>query len=297
MREVKIISIGQTKVGEHWERSLRDLALESMRAALKEAGLEEVEALYVGNMLSGELARQEHLATLLADFAGLRGVEAVKVEAAEASGAAAVRMGYLAVAGGIHDLVMVTGVEKTSDADNGLVAEALALASDGEYEAIHGLSSTALNALLMRRYIYQYGVKQEDFAGFAINAHQNATHNPHAMLPRPINLEAFKEARMVADPVNLLDCAPLGDGAATIILSSEGNMSPRPVKIVASALSTDSLALHDREEPLFLKAARDSSQKAYHQAGVGPEDIGLFELHDSFTILGYPISESADFVL
>lgn len=298
MRGVSIIGIGQTEVREHWERSLRELAVASIIVALDDAKIDRADALYVGNMLSGELTGQEHLATLIADFAGLRGIEALKVEAACGSGGAAVRMGYLAVASGLHDLVIVTGVEKMTDCENGLVTEALAMAADGEYEAMQGLSFVALNALLMRRYMHRYRVSHGDFAGFSINAHRNAAQNPYARFHRPITREEFASARMISDPINLLDSSPIGDGAATVILCPEEKAQkfcPAPVTISASATATDTIALHDRDDPLFLQAAQESAQKAYAQAEVGPEDIEIFELHDAFTIMAALSLEACGF--
>ncbi len=288
MRDVSIVGIGQTKVGEHWDKSLRQLATEAISAALSEAGLERADALYVGNMLSGEVSAQEHIAALIADFAGLRGIEALKVEAADSSGAAALRLGYMAVAGGLMDTVIVCGVEKMTDAVSSATAgAALALAADSDYETLHGLSSAALHALLMRRYMYEHGVKREDFALFTVNAHRNAASNPYAMFPRPVTTEAFLKAPMIADPVSLMDSAPLADGAAAVILCP-GDRAHRcttgAVRIVASAVATDSLAIHDRRDPLFLEAAYLSAQRAYQQAGVGSADIDLFEVHDAFTI-------------
>lgn len=297
-REVYIVGIGQTPVREHWERSLRDLAVESILAALKDGGVDKVEALYLGNMLSGELAEQEHLATLVADYAGLKGSEALKVEAACASGGAALRTGYLAVMSGLYDLVLVSGVEKMTDRENGFVTFALAMAADAEFEAVHGISFAALNALVMRRYMHEHQLRHTDFAGFAINAHHNASGNPQAMFQRPISEEDFATARMIADPINLLDSSPVADGAATLVLASgeiAKTLSPHLVKILASTVGTDTIALHDRDDPLFLQAAYASSQKAYKQAGVGPEDIDLFELHDAFTIMAALSLEAGGF--
>lgn len=299
MRDVSIIGIGQTKVGEHWEKSLRELAGEAVLAALRDASLERVDALYVGNMLSGEIAGQEHLGALIADFVGLRGIEAVKIEAACASGAAAVRMGYLAVASGLLDVVVACGVEKMTDETGNVVTRGLALAADGDYELPHGLSFVAINALLMQRYMYEYGVKHEDFAAFPINAHKNAMGNPYAMFHNLITVEKFKKARMIADPINLLDSSPIGDGAAAVVLCpTELARAYNPegmVRIVASAVATDSLALHDRRDPLFLQAAYESAMRAYRQAGVGPQDIDFFELHDAFSIMAALSLEACGF--
>jgi acetyl-CoA C-acetyltransferase len=299
LRDVSIIGIGQTKVGEHWDKSLRQLSMEAILAALSDAGLERADALYVGNMLSGEVSGQEHIAASIADFAGLRGIEAMKVEAAEGSGAAALRLGYMAVASGLMDTVIVCGVEKMSDAVSSATASAaLALSVDSDYEALHGLSLAALNALLMRRYMHEYGVKREDLAPFAVNAHRNAVGNSYAMFPHPVTTEAFMKAPMVADPISLMDSAPLADGAAAVILcpgDRARQFNAGAVRIVASAAATDSLAIHDRRDPLFLEAAYLSAQRAYQQAEVGSADMDLFEVHDAFTIMSVLSLEACGF--
>ncbi len=302
MRDVAIIGIGQTPVGEHWDRSLRHLAYDAVRAALHNAGVERPDALYVGNMLSGELVGQEHLGALIADFVGLRGVEAVKIEAACGSGAAALRMGYIAVAGGLHDVVVVVGVEKMTDSPSEVITSALAMAADQEYEAGQGISFVALNAMLMRRYMYEFRVSHDAFAGFAVNAHHNAVGNPNAMFPRPITVEAYRQAAMIADPINLLDSSPICDGAAAVVLAPADSEVARRARqthgiarIIGSAIATDSVAIHDRRDPLFLEAAFLSCQKAYAQARITPADIDLFELHDAFSIMAALSLEAAGF--
>lgn len=296
--QVSIIGVGQTPVREHWDKSLRELAVEAVLAALKDGHAEQVDALYVGNMLSGELAGQEHLGALIADEVGLRGIEALKVEAACSAGAGALRLGYLAVASGQFDRVAVVGVEKMTDHWNGAVTSGLAMAADGDFEAMNGISFVALNALLMRRYMYEYDLVEEDFAPFAINAHANGAHNRYAMFRRPITMEDVRHARMVADPISILDSSPICDGAAAVILSRSDTLNgtgPRAVDIAASAVATDSLSLHDRKDPLWLRAVELSSQKAYAQAGVTPSEIDVFELHDAFAIMPAMSLEAAGF--
>lgn len=298
MRDVSIIGIGQIEVGEHWGKSLRHLAGEAVLAAMRDASLEKADALYVGNMLSGELNGQGHLGALIADFVGLRGIEAVKIEAACGSGAAAVRMAYLAVASGLLDVVIAAGVEKMTDQATDVTTAALATAADAEYEVVHGTSFVSLNALLMQRYMYEYGVKHEDFAGFPITAHKNAANNPYAMFQKAISLETFKRAKIIASPINLMESSPIGDGAAAVILAPSDvarAFQPAAVRIAGSAIVTDSLAIHDRHDPLFLEAAAQSARKAYHQADVGPEDIDFFELHDAFSITAALSLEAAGF--
>ena len=288
MRDVGIIGIGQTAVAEHWDRSIRDLAVEAIAAARADAGVERVDALYVGNMLSGELAGQENLATVIADAAGLLPIEAVKIEAACASGGAAVRAAALAVAAGAHDYALVCGVEKMTDYLTDGVTSALAMAADADYEAGFGISFVALNALLMRRYMHEHGVRHEEFAPFSVNSHRNAADNPRAMYRQAITVEDFVRSPIVADPINILDSAGICDGAAALLLcpASEARRARRPpVRIAGSASATDTVGLAERRDPLVWQAVADSARRACAQAKVGPQDIDLFELHDAFTIV------------
>jgi acetyl-CoA C-acetyltransferase len=298
MRDVSIIGIGQTAVGEHWDKSLRMLGYEALNAAMRDARLERIDALYVGNMLSGELTKQEHLGALIADFAGQRGIEAMKIEAACGSSGAALRVGYAMVAGGVQDIVAVMGVEKMTDQESSVTTSALAMAADAEYEALQGLSFVGINALLMRRYMHEHGYKKEDFAQFAINAHANAVNNPNAMFRSAITARQFAEAKPIAEPINLLDSSPIADGAACVILAPTAmarEFTDRPIRVRASAVATDTVAVHDRRDPLYLEGGAISAQKAYAQAGIGPWDVDLFEVHDAFTIMSALSLEAAGF--
>lgn len=298
MRDVSIIGIGQTPVGEHWERSLRHLAYDAIKIAMRDANIERANALYVGNMLSGEISGQAHLGPLIADFAGLRGIEAVKVEAACASAAAAFRQAYIGVASGLQDIVIALGVEKMTDDVGSQLTAGLASAADADYEVVHGITFVALNALIMQRYMYEYKLTRQDFAGFALNAHANAAGNPNAMFQSPITQESFMRSSMVADPIGLLDASPMADGAAAVILCSTEQareFTDNAVRVRGSAVATDSLSVHDRRNPLWLQAAEDSTRKAYRQAGVSPADIDFFELHDAFTIMSALSLEAAAF--
>jgi acetyl-CoA C-acetyltransferase len=298
MRDVSIIGVGQTPVREHWDKSLRQLAVQAVLEAMQDAHVQDVDAIYVGNMLSGELTRQEHLGALVADHLGLSGVAALKAEAACGAGASAVHVGYLAVASGQYRRVAVVGVEKMTDLWNGNVTAGLAMAADGEYEAANGISFVGLNAMMMRRYMYEYDLVEEDFAPFALNAHRNAVNNPNAMFRKAVTLEQCLRSRKVADPISLFDASPVCDGAAAIILSRSENLngnSARAISIAASTVATDTLALHDRQDPLWLRAVELSSIKAYAQAGITPQDIDLFELHDAFSIVAPMSLEAAGF--
>lgn len=302
MRSVSIVGIGQSPVGELWSRSAREIAFDAIRGAMEEAHIATADALYVGNMLSGSLLDQEHLATLVADYVGLRGIEAAKVEAACASGGAALRIGLMAVASGFHDCVIVCGLEKMTDTVGKDTTAGLATAADAETEALHGVSFVGLNALIMQRYMHEYNLPLDAFAGFSINAHKNGANNPNAMFQAPITLNNYLRAPLISTPINIMDSSPVCDGAAAVVLVPTEHAHRYTtghhrgaVQVLASASATDSIAVHDRRDPLYLSAAEASSRKAYAQAGITPEALDLFEVHDAFTIMAALSLEATGF--
>lgn len=300
MRDVAIYGTGMLQVSEHWDLSIVDLAGQAALMALNDAGLERVDALLVTNMMAAcQLTGQLNLGARVADWIGLRGVEAYKVEAACGSGGAGFRSAWMAVAGGALDLALVVGVEKMSEIPGPEITAALATAADADFEVLMGPSFVALNALIMRRYMHEHGWPHEAFAPFSINAHANGTRNPLARLQEAVTAEDYRKARMVSDPINLLDASPIGDGAAAIVLGPAERIRPsrgRPRVVVAgSAVATDSIAIHDRRAPLRLTAAEQSSAAAYAMAGIGPQDIDFFELHDAFSIMAALSLEACGF--
>jgi acetyl-CoA C-acetyltransferase len=299
MRQVAILGIGQTRIDEHWEKSLREIGGEAAFLALQDAGIEKVDALFVGNMLSSLVSGQNQLGTFFADWIGMWHQEAVKIEAACGSGAAAFRSGLMAVASGDIDSALVVGVEKMTDKAGHDVTAALATAADADYEVEQGVSFVGLNALIMRRYMHEYGWKHADFAPFSINAHANAMSNPHARLHDRITVDQFEKSSMVATPINLLDASPTGDGAAAAVIVPAEKIAAIPgrrrVLVAGSTSVTDTIAVHSRKDPLFLSAAYESSRKAYAMADVSPEDIDLFELHDAFSIMSALSLEACGF--
>jgi len=299
MRQVAILGIGQTKVDEHWDKSLKELGGEACFAALQDAGMNKVDALFVGNMLSPLISGQNQLGTFFSDWIGLWGHEAVKVEAACGSGAAALRAGFMAVASGEVESALVVGVEKMTDKAGHDVTAALATAADADYEVEQGVSFVGINALVMRRYMHEYGWKHADFAPFSINAHANALHNPNARLHMKISLEQFEKSSMVATPINLLDASPIGDGAAAVIIVPAEKVTSVPgrprIVLSGSGAATDTIAVHSRKDPLFLSAAHTSAKRAYDMASVTPQDIDLFELHDAFSIMSALSLEACGF--
>jgi len=298
MRKVVIIGIGQTRVKEHWEHPIRHLAVEALIHAMCDAGRFEVDSLYVGNMLSGPLSEQEHLGALVADYAGLTGIEAVKVEAACASAAAAFRQAVLSVSSGDKESAAVVGVEKLTEFSGKYSARSLATAADADYESAIGLTFVAINALMMRRYMHEYGVSKKSFSIFPIIAHENSSKNPTAMFRNKVTAEQYEKAKMIADPINLLDSSPIADGAAAVIVVPADKINDNagiPIEISACEIGTDTIALDNREDPIWLKGVELSASRAYKSSGVSPQDISFAEIHDAFSIISALSLEASGF--
>lgn len=298
MRDVAIIGVGMTPVGEHWNSSLRALGTDALRLALENSNLAQIEALYVGNAYGATYSSQTQAGALIADHSDLGGLETFTIEAGDASGAAALRIGYLAVASGAVDTVAVLGVEKSTDSLASSRVSARNVSLDADFETVHGATLTTLAALLMRRYMFEYGIELSAFEGFSLNAHANGSRNQYAMYRNVLRAGAFGKAPMVAEPVSLFDSAPDGDGAAAVILTSReraADLVETPVWIAGSGAASDTLALQDRQDILYLKAADASAFKAYQQAGLTAADIDLFEMHDAFTILSALTLEATGF--
>ena len=298
MTDVIIAGLGQTTVGEHWDVGLRELAFHAMNAAIKDAGGLRPQSLFVGNMLAPNLSRQAHLGALLADYAGLTGIEAVTIEAAGASGGAALRQAYLAVKSGMVDTALVLGVEKFTDVVGAGVEEALATAADFDFESVQGMTTTAQADLITKRYMHEYNVPVDGFAGFALTAHANGANNPNAMFQKAIKPELYAKS---GEPLNMFDIAPNADGAAALVLTRRdllpGNVPNPLVKIAGSATSSDTLALHDRKDMLYFEAVHNSTGRAIKQAGITLDQIGLFEYHDIFSIYAALSLESTGFAI
>ncbi len=285
---VSIVGAGMTPVREHWSSGLDELAVEAGAMALRDAGLAEVDALYIGNGYGGAFNRQAQLGSLLAARLGMEQLEAYTCEAGDASGGVALRTGYLAVAARALRSVMVIGVEKATDIVGAARTTARSISLHADSESINGATLTALAGLLMRRYMRQYEVNLSQFEGFSVNAHRNGSRNEFAMLRNQLRPGSFLQAPMIADPVSLFDGAPDGDGAAAVVLvDSElaADLAPSPVFITGSAVATDSLALQDRANPLDLRAVRRSAAKSLEQAGLAISDLSALELHDAYTVL------------
>ncbi len=297
MRDVYIIGVGMTKFGELWDKSLRDLFVEASLQAIENAGVDHIESMYVGAMSAGLFVGQEHIASLLSDYLGNDGIPAAHVESACASGGIAVRQGYIEVASGVSDIVLAGGVEKMNDGAD--VTFALATASDQEYEAFHGITFPGLYAMIARAHMEKYGTTREQLAEVAVKNHEHGLKNPNAQFQMAISRDTVMKSTMVADPLRLLDCSPVTDGAAAVIICSEdvAKKSGRPmVKFRASSQATDSLALHSRKDLASLPSVARAAEKAYKDADTKPEDIDVIEVHDCFTIAELVVTEELGIV-
>ncbi len=293
MRDVFIIGIGLTKFGELWDRSFRQLIAEAGLKAVEDSGIsgKEIEALYGGSMSAGRFVGQEHVGALIADSAGLSGfhIPSTRVESACASGGIALRQGYLAVSSGLNDLVMVGGVEKMTDVVGTEATNILATAADQEWESFFGITFPGLYALIANRHMYEYGTTREQLAQVAVKNHANGMFNPHAQFHRKITVDNVINAVDVAYPLSILDCSPVSDGAASLILCSkdvaEKHASGKPlVKIIGTGQGSDTLALHAREDICTFNATVAAARMAYKQANIKPDDVDIAEVHDCFTI-------------
>lgn len=297
MKDIAIIGVGMTKFGELWEQSLRDIFVEAALAAIADSGVDHIDSMYVGAMSPGLFVGQEHIGVLMADYLGVRGIPAAHVESACASGSVAVRQAMFEVASGASEFVLAGGVEKMTDGADATYA--LATAADQEYEAYHGITFPGLYAMIARAHMHKYGTTREQLAEVAVKNHRHGLKNPNAQFHLKITREDVINSVKVADPLTLLDCSPVTDGAAAIIVTTEeiAKKSGRPyVRIRASAQTTDTIALHSRKDLASIPAVGKAAEIAYKQAGVTPGQIDLAEVHDCFTIAELVASEELGLV-
>ncbi len=289
MKRVAVIGVGLTKFGELWETSFSQLFVEAGAMAINDAGIDgdDIDALYVGNMSGGRFVDQEHISCLIADHAGLTPIPATRVEAACASGGLAIRQGVMSILSGFHDVVVVGGVEKMTDVVTEKTTQTLATASDSEWEAFMGMTFPGLYALIARRHMHEYGTTREQLAMVAVKNHENALHNPYAQFHSRITVEDVLRSPLVADPLRLLDCSPITDGAACVVLASEEKAREfvdNPVYITGSGQASSTIALHDRKKITVTDATVNAAREAYARAKREPRDIQVAEVHDAFTI-------------
>ncbi len=297
MKEVAIVGVGLTRFGELWEQSLRDIFTEAALAAIADSGLDHIDSMYIGSMSPGLFVHQEHIASLLADYLGVAGIPAAHVESACASGGLAVRQAFIEVASGLSEIVLAGGVEKMNDGSD--VTFALSSAADQEYEAFHGITFPGLYAMIARAHMHRYGTTRQHLAQVAVKNHANGMKNPYAQFRMPLTIDAVLNASMVADPLGLMDCSPVTDGAAAVIVTTAEKAARlgKPYAVIRSSVNaTDQIALHNREDIASLPAVGKAAIQTYKETGLKPEQIDVIEVHDCFTIAELVVMEELGLV-
>jgi acetyl-CoA C-acetyltransferase len=290
-RDVAVIGIGQTRFGEHWDLSFRELGIQAGIKAIMDAGIDSkmIDALYVGNMSAGLFLDQEHIASMIAEEVGLTSnqIPATRVEAADASGALAFRQAILDIASGLHDVVVVGGAEKMSDVTSDIAAGFIAAGADQAWEALFGASMPSLYAIMARKHMMEYGTTREQLASVSVKNHKHGSLNPTAQFQKEITMEAVLNASPIAEPLGLFDCAPISDGAAALVLCDMGQakeICDDPIKVIGTGQGSDALAISNRPSLTEMRATKKAGERAFSMAGIGPSDIDVAEVHDSYTI-------------
>ena len=300
MRDVAIVGIGLSKWGEVWESSLRTLWTQAALAALDDAAIDRVDSITVGCMTPGLYAGQEHLAAMAADELGMAGVPATRVESACASGGVALRAGFAEVASGLADVVLVTGVEKMTDVSGDECTAALAAAADAEVEVFYGATFPGLYAMMARAHMARWGTTREQLAAVAVKNHRHGALNPNAQFRHEITVKDVLSSAKVAEPLNILDCSPITDGAAAVVIAELGVARKmargRPlVRIAGIGHATDRIALQSRADMTTLPATTLAAERAFKMAGKSPKDVHVAEVHDCFTIAEIVVLEALGF--
>ncbi len=295
MRDVAVIGVGMTQFGELWEQSYRNLFVEAAAAAMRDAGVEKIDSMYVGCMSSGLFVGQEHVGSLMADYLGVAPVPAVRVESACASGGVAVRQAFIEVASGMADVVLAGGVEKMTDVDGAMATYALATAADAEYEGFQGATFPGLYAMIANAHMKKYKTTSEMLAQVAVKNHENGSLNPFAQFQNRITVKQVLASTMIADPLHILDCSPVTDGAAAVILAPvelAERLGKPPIRIIGSGMATDTIALHSRRDLTWLSAVEAATKRALEMAKLKIKDIDFAEVHDCFTIAELTVLEA-----
>ncbi len=295
MRDVAVVGVGMTKFGEIWEKSFRDLYVEAALAAIEDAGVDHLDSMIIGCMTGGMFVGQEHLGSLMADYLGQKHLAASRVESACASGGLAFRTAFIEVASGMSDIVMAGGVEKMTDIGGDGATYALAAAADQEYEVFHGATFPGLYALMAVAHMEKYGTTREMLSAVSVKNHNNGSMNPFAQYPFKVTRETVESSVMVASPLRILDCSPITDGAAAVILTTVDiakKLGAPIIKIIGSGHATDTIALHSREDMTTLKGTTIAAEKAFKMAGKTIKDVDFAEVHDCFTIAEIIVTES-----
>jgi acetyl-CoA C-acetyltransferase len=298
---VAIVGVGMSKFGEIWDKNLTDITLEAGIGAIFDAQVRgaDIDGVVIGNMSAGRFTGQEHLGAQAIDMGGLGHIPSYSVEAACASGGAAVRHAYMSIMSGEHNVIMVLGSEKMSDVNQSEQMKTMGVACDWEWEGLFGATFPALYAFIARRHMLEYGTTEEQLSLVTVKNHRNAAHNPWAQFQRPVPLEIVMNSGLLADPIRVLHSSPISDGAAGLIMCSAElarKFTDTPVYIESSEQSGDTLALHDRRDICTMDSVVISAKNSLSEAKLSIDDIDVFELHDSFTISEITLMEDIGMV-
>ncbi len=299
--KVAVLGVGLTKFGELWETSFTELFVEAGTKAIENANIDgkDIDAIFVGNMSGGRFIDQEHISSLIADYAGLTPIPSTRVEAACASGGLAIRHAIMGIESGFYDIVVVGGVEKMTDVLTERTTQILATAAEQEWEANLGMTFPGLYAMMARRHMHEYGTTREQLALVSVKNHRNAVNNPYAQFRFEITVEDVLNSTIVAEPLRLLDCSPITDGAACLVLASEKKAKEfvdNPVYIIGSGQASSTISLHGRENIAIMDATINAAKEAYKRAGIEAKQIEVAEVHDCFTIAEILAIEGLGFV-
>jgi len=298
MSNLAVIGVGMAQVKSSSGKSLTELFVQAAKDAVEDSGVSKLDAMYVGNMMSGFLQNQEHLGSLMASALGREGMPTYKVEAACASGGVAMNAGVKAALSGLDKIVLVGGVEKMSDNSTPKVTAGLMMAEDKLKVATTGVTFVGLNAMIAREYMLKYNVHHEEIAQFPVLCHGNALDNPKAQFHKKISVDDVLQSSLVADPLRLFDCSAMGDGAAALVLApmdEAKKLTDSPVEVCASTVATDALSLYQRKELTVFEGSRRAAGEAFARAHLTPKDIDVVEIHDAFSVLGIMAIEDLGF--
>lgn len=308
---VGIVGIGHTRFGNSSEYDLADVMAYAATDALQDAGYlekrKEIDQVIVGNMASGLFNHQSAVASSLISRMDMEPVPAELVENGPASGASAIKIGYMAIASGMCDVVLVVGGEVMRKVSGWMATDIVATMLHQEAEYNMGLTLPSFGGMFTRLYMEKYGLTERDLALLAVKNHDNGAKNKYAHIQAPVNIEAIADGpeaevvnNYVAEPLRMYSTCPVSDGAAAVLLVNMDSprvkdFKKKPIRIAGIASATDTHCVHNRTDPLQLNAVRIAAEKAYKMAGVGPKDISFAELHDAFSILELAISEEVGF--
>ncbi len=304
MRDVYVAGIGITSF-TRLEYPLSEIASFPAMLAMQDSGLTDIEQVYVANMGGPRVNHQTALASAVVDSLSLTPAGAAAIENGPASGSAAIKEGFLAVASGMHDIVLVTSAERMREVNNLEATDFIATLTHPLAEYIYGVTLPSHAAMFTRLYMEQYGVTERHLAMVAVKNQNNAMLNEFAHLHQPITLdgildspEAMTNNPYIAEPLRFFDACPVSDGGAAVILVSEeiAKSTGRPlIKLAGIGQATDTHAVHERENPTDLLAVRRAAELSFGMAGLTPADVDVAELHDAFTILEIAESEEVGF--